>query len=708
MYQYINGNLAISVNDWREAGLTYKQFNHDSHDGLLEIARRGINGNTLIWVNSIKRPDRMRAIEAALGKAHVEQSDIYEVTVNTEARAYYSQYAKPDGTRLDNETVERLTMKASLFDAMRRGMERQQAAKARAGKKLNKGEWLKEMLGWWTRQVMNAPDGTGCVGNATNQTGGAAYGYGIRPYTNTRSLERAFKAYLSDGFDSLLSGKLGGDNARKVSRKVENLILALWRTNDKPFVARVFELYNEFISGTRELFDTETGEAYDPRETDGEGRPIFVELSQATIWNYLKDVVNTTAVYADRNGHFDYQNALRPKHHRKVGQYSLSKISMDDVALSRKGKVAGKDVWVYKYIAVDVVSGYYFRPAYIIGKPTERTVYESMRNVFCELWSLGLPMPAELEVEHHLMSNIPWLQDAFRFVRFCQSPTEKRAEHNIRSLKWGTAKDMGHTRGRWYAKHEAYRAVRNKVEGDYVEPAYDPMQIIADDLADIDRHNSELHPRQKTYPGMTRRDVLMKQVNPDLKPMDMAYLMQWIGNVTETSIRNNDWCMMDGKGFELTDFGSLNRLKPNNYRVTAYWLPRIDRTNGTDKRADGISCYRDNEGEMVERVYLYQDGVYIGEAENREKYAYNECEAERTDADNAAMLHQQKRVAKFDKWVKERRAKLPKVGHQNAELGMRNAELEPVIVPEVNEQPLGYEEDEWNAEDYAALAIKRL
>ena len=258
MYQYINGNLAISVNDWMEAGLTYKQFNHDSHDGLLEIARRGINGNTLIWVSSIKRPDRMRAIEAALGKAHVEQSDIYEVTVNTEARAYYSQYAKPDGTRLDNETVERLTMKASLFDAMRRGMERQQAAKARAGKKLNKGEWLKEMLAWQTRQCMNAD--------------GAAYG--VRPYTNTRSLERAFKAYLTDGFPSLISGNVGGDNARKVSRKVENLILALWRTNDKPFVARVHELYNEFISGTRELFDTETGEAYDPRETDGEGRPL--------------------------------------------------------------------------------------------------------------------------------------------------------------------------------------------------------------------------------------------------------------------------------------------------------------------------------------------------------------------------------------------------------------------------------------------------
>lgn len=671
MYQYINGNLAISVNDWIEAGLTYKQFNHDSHDGLLEIARRGINGNTLIWVSSIKRPDRIRAIEAALGKAHVEQSDIYEVTVNTEARAFYSQYAKPDGTRLDADFVERLTMKASLFDAMRRGMEYQQATEARAGKKLNKGKWLKEMLAWQTRQCLNAD--------------GAAYGM-VKPYTNTRSLERAFKAYLYDSFPALLSGNLGTDNARKVSRKVENLILALWRTNDKPFVARVHELYTEFISGTRELYDTETGEAYDPKETDADSRPIFVELSQATIWNYLKDVVNTTAVYADRNGHFDYQNALRPKHHRKVGQFSLSKISMDDVALSRKAKVAGKDVWVYKYIAVDVVSGYYFRPAYIIGKPNERTVYESMRNVFCELWSLGLPMPAELEVEHHLMSNIPWLQDAFRFVRFCQSPTEKRAEHNIRSLKWGMAKDMGHTRGRWYAKHEAYRAVRNKVEGDYVEPTYDPMQIILDDLADIERHNNALHPRRKTYPGMTRRDVLMKQVNPELKPMDMAYLMQWIGNVTETSIRNNDWCMVDNAGFELKDFNSLNRLKPNNYRVTAYWLPSEDGS--------------------VEKAYLYQDGVYIGEAENREKYAYNECAAERTDEDAAAMLHQQKRVAKFDKWVKDRRKELPTIGHETRDEDL--LKLETVVVPEQNEQPLGYEEDEWNAEDYAALGISRL
>ncbi|MBR6905198.1 MAG: hypothetical protein IKN32_10150, partial [Bacteroidales bacterium] len=62
-----------------------------------------------------------------------------------------------------------------------------------------------------------------------------------------------------------------------------------------------------------------------------------------------------------------------------------------------------------------------------------------------------------------------------------------------------------------------------------------------------------------------------------------------------------------------------------------------------------------------------------------------------------------------------RRAELPKVGHMDAG---RMEELEsPALtgtpfgkgeVPEVNEQPLGYEEDEWNAVDYAALAINRL
>lgn len=668
MYTYIDGNLAISVDDWCEAGLTYNQFRVDRRTGKVAIAQRSINGKTLIWVDSIKRPDRMRAIEAAFGKAKPTASDMYDFTIDTKARDFFAKYTKPDGTPLESKLQTEYTNRASLMETLKNALRTQINSRATGGKKLKMCDWYKANLQWYITQC-TTPD---------------SIVFGTKPYTNVRTLERAFKAYCKEGYTSLLSGKIGNDQTRLVNRRMNNLFLNLWRTQDKPFVHRVWELYNEFLSGVTEIFDKETGEVYNPNETDATGTRIFHEVSEATIWNYLKDVVNNTAVYSDRNGNFDYANKLRPKHHRKLGKYSLSKISMDDVALSRKSTRS----WVYKYIAVDVVSGYYFRPAYVVGKPNEQTVYESFRNMFCELAELGLPMPGELEVEHHLMSNIPWLGDVFSFTRFCQSPTEKRAEHNIKSLKWGSAKDMGHTRGRWYAKHEAYRCVRNKVDGDYTEPTEQPQTIVADDLADIERHNNELHPLQKTFPGMTRRDVLMKCYNPDLQPIEPSYLLQFIGNETETSIRNNDYCAVNNEEFELVDFNALRRLKPNNYSLMAYWLPE----------ADG----------SVKRVYLYQDGIYVGEAVNRGDTDYNECAIERTDTDRDNMLHQEKRAAKFDKFVKERRAELTKIGRVAAEQSVTIAAVPTDIVLEEHEQPANYEADEFTTDNYAEMAINSL
>ena len=90
MYQLIDGILTISVNDWIQAGLTYKQFNHDSGAGLVSIFRRGINGNTLIDVKSIKRPERLRVIEAAFGKIDQEApKSIFTMEIDTAARNYY-------------------------------------------------------------------------------------------------------------------------------------------------------------------------------------------------------------------------------------------------------------------------------------------------------------------------------------------------------------------------------------------------------------------------------------------------------------------------------------------------------------------------------------------------------------------------------------------------------------------------------------------
>lgn len=665
MYARYEGHPVITKAEWLAAGLSARQYRYDLAQETMAL----VCG--LIDLTSIRRPERRAMIEAKYGPIEEAEPEAQmKAEVDTEARAYYTSYRKGDGSPLEPKLVEQYTNRASLLETLRKRLESQQAERAKLGRKVKMCEWYQEAMKWYNEQRQGQ--------------------FPCAEIGNARSFERVFKAYCNEGYASVVSGRLGNDSARKVSVKAENLIVALWRTNGKPFKERVWELYMEFVTGDRELYDKETGEVFRPDDFRHKGRTL--ELSQATVWAYVSQAMNTTAVYADRNGNFAYQNTLRPKHVRKVGNWSLSKISMDDVALSRQ-TWDGK--WVYKYIAVDVLSGYYFRPSYVVGKPGRKEVVECFRNMFRELTERGLPMPGELEVEHHLMEDIEWLNDVFPFVRFCASATEKRAEHNIRALKYGAAKDAGHTNGRWYARSEAYSSTRKKVDGDYELGGVrlTAEQIIADDLADIERHNTELHKRQKTFPGMTRRDVLVQRVNPELKPVEERYLLHYIGERTDTSIVNNNRLQVKGEQFELTDLACIGRLKPNSKRVEAYYMP----------------------GEEIERVYLWQGETYIGEAENMEKWRYNEFAAERTDADREAMLHQQKRVAKFDKMVRERRAELPKVGMATVDAEVLEA---PVEIVET-EQPRNYMGDEWEAVvvpqptqgqevDYARLAMESL
>ncbi len=86
-----------------------------------------------------------------------------------------------------------------------------------------------------------------------------------------------------------------------------------------------------------------------------------------------------------------------------------------------------------------------------------------------------------------------------------------------------------------------------------------------------------------------------------------------------------------------------------------------------------------------------------------ERWRYNEFAAERCADDMAAMLHQQKRVAKFDKMIKGRRSQLPRVGMVTVSA---EALEQPVAVVET-EQPKNYQGDEFegvDTRDWSALA----
>ena len=198
MYLRIDGTLALTVNDWMLAGLTYSQFNHDSQNGDLSIVRRGLRGNTLIDVRSIRRPERIAAIEAKFGPIERgEQAALYTATIDTEARAFYTSYRKEDGSPLEARLIEQYTNRASLLEALKRGLEMQRAERARVGKKVKMGEWYEGAMKWYNEQRKGQ--------------------FTCAEIGNARSFERVFKAYCNDGYGSIVSKAIGNDNSRKVA-----------------------------------------------------------------------------------------------------------------------------------------------------------------------------------------------------------------------------------------------------------------------------------------------------------------------------------------------------------------------------------------------------------------------------------------------------------------------------------------------------------
>ncbi|KAA6312861.1 hypothetical protein EZS27_036277, partial [termite gut metagenome] len=103
--------------------------------------------------------------------------------------------------------------------------------------------------------------------------------------------------------------------------------------------------------------------------------------------------------------------------------------------------------------------------------------------------------------------------------------------------------------------------------------------------------------------------------------------------------------------------------------------------------------------------YLYQEDTYIGEALNRSAFDYNECAIERTPEDEAKMLHQQKRVAKFDKLIKESKTDIPKVMHRKKDA----AEEEILSAPVETFAPVTLEEEDEEEKllkEYAGINIR--
>ncbi len=639
----------------------YKQL-ASSKRSQINVVRKahGLGNYALIEIATLPLRFRDR-IKAKYGE--MEQNILKDwfgqhYRIDAEARSFYTRFRFEDGSALPPDKINEYTVNASVLKAVVSVMaDTNIMRKAMNGQTINWGE-MAGAISYYK----------------------AEFGHTL-PLSPHRFRERV-NAYQREGYESLISKKFKNQNTRKVNYRIERLLLSLDSQPERPYNTTVAEMYNMFVMGELQVADPETGELFDPLDfVDKKGNPIV--LSEATIANYLNTPKNKALRAKLHDTQWDFNNQYRPYHLRAHAVYSLSKISLDDRDLPRPMPNGQR---VKAYYAYDVVSGAVVGYAYNRLK-TSDLFLDCMRNMFQTLDRNGFYMPAELEVEHHLVENFAdGLMKAgvvFPLIRWCNpgNSREKRAEHFNRAKKYGVEKRLQVGVGRWYARLEANRPKVEKVYDEqnstYKEKSYSYEELVADDIRAIQEYNNQLHPNQKMYPGMTRWDVLAGRQNPDLRPFDKAVLYRFIGNQTTTTIKQNMYCTVQYQQYRLPSPAEIEKLAPRNMKVDAYWLPD----------ADG----------NVNEVYLYQNGEYICTCGLLERY--NEATAEQTAADRAAYTEQAKYVSQFDKMMKDE--KIQKV------VVMRSSDAREIEQVEARAVPQPVEEPDEDYSDYMDTARYR-
>ena len=623
----------------------YKQL---SARGQINVVRvgKGLGNYALIEIATLPQrfKDRIKAKYGEMEQNILKDWFGQHYRIDAEARSFYTRFRFEDGSALPPDKINEYTVNASVLKAVVSVMaDTNIMRKAMNGQTINWGE-MAGAISYYQ----------------------AEFGHTL-PLSPHRFRERV-NAYQKEGYESLISKKFKNQNTRKVNYRIERLLLSLDSQDERPYNTTVAEMYNMFLMGELVVADVETGEVFDPKDfTDKKGNPIV--LSEATIANYLNTPKNKALRAKLHDTQWDFNNQYRPYHLRAHAVYALSKISLDDRDLPRPMPNGQR---VKAYYAYDVVSGAVVGYAYNRLK-TRDLFLDCMRNMFQTLDRNGFYMPAELEVEHHLVENFAdGLMKAgvvFPLIRWCNpgNSREKRAEHFNRAKKYGVEKRLQVGVGRWYARLEANRPKVEKVYDEqnntYKEKSYSYEELVADDIRAIQEYNNQLHPNQKMYPGMTRWDVLAGRQNPDLRPFDKAVLYRFIGNQTTTTIKQNMYCTVQYQQYRLPSPAEIEKLAPRNMKVDAYWLPD----------ADG----------NVNEVYLYQNGEYICTCSLLERY--NEATAEQTAADRAAYTEQAKYVSQFDKMMKDE--KIQKVVVMRSSDAREIEQVEARAVPQPVEQP---------------------
>ena len=486
-------------------------------------------------------------------------------TLSGTARMYFDSYITPEGNALTPEQVNKYTLMASMLDAVVCLKQARESQRKRLGGSTR---------GVWKTLMADA--------QAFNGILATRYGMQHKLPKAERHFKDRIKVWQTMGYDSVIDGRIGNDNARIVTPEME----ALWNDmysgqKHKPYFKDVATDYQAFLDGKKEVINASTGELYD--RTDS----FFREVDGRNIQKYLMKWKSRVATQSKRSGNrqrFLVQNVPHAKLIRP--EWAGSIISVDDRQPPFKFATGGGNrMWMY--IAQDLGSDAI--TCWVHGETKEGIITDFYRQLVRNYTEWGVAMPHSLECESSLNASFrdTFLSPGamFQDVRIIANDARsKRIERTFRAFRYDHEK-----------KEDAFiPRVTSKSEANQERPGKEVLMskedIIQTELKMIADWNNALHPDQALHPGLTRWDVFLDKQNPKLQPTNWRGLLPTLGHTTKTSMNlgrvklQGMMRVVSQNGVDVALGDDLIRImeKVEGQNVNCYWM---DDTNGKVLRA---------------------------------------------------------------------------------------------------------------------------
>lgn len=598
--------ISISTKDIYKNMLRRKQINR---------VRRACKGNpALIEFSSLPLEYREELIKLNGGspeKTVKHQQFAEEIQLDMDAVSFYQNY-KANGSPIKKERQRQLANEASILNAIAMKLK---AHLKRQGSGSNQTEFWR---------------------NATKVLPGIKTEWPHKLPISEKFLKKKFFAYTEDGYRALVNGNYGNQNTRKVNENLESLLRFIFTQSWKPNCEDVWLDYTKFINGVKILVNETTGEIYSPND--------YEPISVSTVRNYMRKWSNAVGTEKKRSNSKIGYNAKHRSYADLVVDKSGAIVSMDDRDMPFRLK--GTTKRVVGYFTADACSGAIVGWAFARPKMREddphgkgiKLIMDCFRNTFEQLDYYDVKMPAEVEVENHLMSTLKETTlkegNLFQFVRFAEAenPQEKSIEGFFRVLRYKYDRKIKGFRARPHARSEANQARPGE---ENIEYTFEEIcEIVIDNILE---YNNDLHPNQKKFPGKTRIEVFLENQHPALLPINWREVSRWVGHSVKTSVNRGE-------------------VIANNQK---FLLPSPELMDKTGIGSECMAYYFKHETGKKNTIYLYKNDEFVCELNNKPQF--HKARIEQTHEDHKAMGKMQSFTRKIDERAKEVVKSLEKV-----------------------------------------------